>query len=80
MSRFTCLSLMVLLAAAAPAGAAARVKFYPLDEAGNRRAALAVQPSRPPLQAARPRHETVERTALSLGPEQQTLWYEAEVR
>jgi hypothetical protein len=47
--------------------AAGRVRFYPLDESGNRRAAAAV--------ASRDGH-----ALLAIGPEHRTLWYEVEIR
>jgi hypothetical protein len=59
---------------------AARVSFYPLDEAGNRREAIAVQPSRLPEQAGRPHRNAAAKAVLALGPEHKTLWYEVEVQ
>ncbi len=47
--------------------AADRVRLYPLDEAGNRRAAAAVE-------------SRDGRALLRLGPEHRTLWYEAHIR
>ena len=47
--------------------AADRVQFYPLDEAGQRRAAVAVEAS-------------AGKALLHLGPQHRTVWYEAEVR
>jgi len=44
-----------------------RVKFYPLDESGNRRPAVPI--------AARDG-----RALLTLGPQHKTVWYEAEIR
>jgi hypothetical protein len=46
---------------------AARVKFYPLDEAGNRREAV-------------PATSRGAKAVLALGPEHKTLWYEVEVQ
>ena len=47
--------------------AAARVKFYPLDEAGKRREPAAVAGAGG-------------KTVLNLGPQHKTLWYEVEVK
>jgi hypothetical protein len=47
--------------------ASQRVGFYPLDESGNRRAAVAVG-------------QRNGRAQLSLGPEHKTIWYEVEIR
>jgi len=44
-----------------------RVHFYPLDESGNRRAAVAVA-------------ESDGKAVLTLGPEHKTVWYEVEIR
>jgi hypothetical protein len=44
-----------------------RVRFYPLDESGNRRAAV--------LPASRDGH-----ALLAIGPQYRTLWYEVEIR
>jgi hypothetical protein len=46
---------------------AERVKFYPLDESGNRRAAV-------------PTQGRGNKALLALGPEHKTLWYEVELR
>jgi hypothetical protein len=47
--------------------APARVKFYPLDESGNRRAAAAAG-------------ERAGRALLTLGPQHKTVWYEIEIQ
>jgi len=47
--------------------AAERVKFYPLDESGNRRAAVACG-------------QRDGKALLVLGPEHKTVWYEVEIR
>jgi hypothetical protein len=47
--------------------AADRVRFYPLDESGQRRAAATVEASG-------------SKTLLRLGPPHQTVWYEVEIR
>jgi hypothetical protein len=47
--------------------AADRVKLYPLDESGNRRAAVACR-------------EQDGKALLTLGPEHKTVWYEVEVK
>jgi len=44
-----------------------RVRFYPLDDAGNRREAVAVEAKEG-------------KTVLALSPEHETLWYEVEIR
>jgi hypothetical protein len=44
-----------------------KVKFYPLDESGNRRAAAAVSSSDG-------------KALVTLGPKHKTLWYEVEIR
>jgi len=44
-----------------------KVKFYPLDESGNRRAAVSVS-------------GTDGKAVLHLGPEHKTVWYEVEIR
>ncbi len=44
-----------------------RVRFYPLDESGNRRAAVPVE-------------ARAGKTLLRLGPQHRTVWYEVEVR
>ncbi|MHC4180757.1 MAG: hypothetical protein ACYSWU_24930, partial [Planctomycetota bacterium] len=46
---------------------AERVRFYPLDESGDRRAAV-------------PCNEQDGKALLQLGPEHKTVWYEAEIR
>ncbi len=47
--------------------AADRVRFYPLDESGQRRAAVPVEASGP-------------KAMLRLGPQHHTVWYEVEIR
>ena len=47
--------------------AADRVRFYPLDESGQHRAAATVEASG-------------SKTLLRLGPPHQTVWYEVEIR
>ena len=49
------------------AGGPARVRFYPLDESGQRRAEVPVETSGG-------------KTLLRLGPQHRTVWYEAEIR
>ena len=44
-----------------------RVRFYPLDATGNRRAAV-------------PTNDRNGRTVITLDPSHQTLWYEVEIR
>jgi hypothetical protein len=47
--------------------AADRVRFYPLDESGERRKAVPVEAS-------------AGKTQLRLGPQHRTVWYEVEVQ